>query len=187
MSEQNPCAYEYTVKRGDSFYLIAQKTGTTLRELIAANPQIPPARLTVGDVLCIPYSECLNKPAQDPSDTPITDDNAVCPINRRAVVQQGQTAADLQVKYNLNYYTLQNANTGVDLDAIAGGDVLCVPEENLPCPVQPTLVLGDEDTLNSVAMTNRLSVADILKANPCIAPEEFTPGTVIKLPDLPQQ
>ncbi len=186
MSEHTGCAYEYTVRRGDSFYLIAQKTGITLRELIAANPQIPPSRLTVGDVLCIPYSDCLNQPAQDPADTPITDNNAVCPNNRRAVVQQGQTAADLQLQYNLSYYTLQTANSGVNLDTIGSGDVLCVPEQNTACPIQRTVILGELDTLQSAALSNRVSVADLLKANPCIAPEDFVPGTVIKLPDLPQ-
>ena len=187
MSETHQnCAYEYTVKRGDSFYLIAQRTGTTLRDLIAANPSIPPSRLTIGDVLCIPYAECLNQPAQDPADTPITDNNTVCPAHRRAVVQQNQTAADLQVKYNLSYYTLQNANQGLNLDALKAGDTVCIPAENTACPVTPTVVLGEMDTLQSVALSNRVSVADLLKANPCLAPENFQPGAVVTLPDLPQ-
>ena len=51
------CAEEYTVKRGDSFYLIAHKLGVPLRDLLAANSDIHPARLMVGDVLCIPMEE----------------------------------------------------------------------------------------------------------------------------------
>ena len=51
------CAEEYTVKRGDSFYLIAHKLGVPLRDLLAANRDIHPARLMVGDVLCIPREE----------------------------------------------------------------------------------------------------------------------------------
>lgn len=39
------CAEEYTVKRGDSFYLIAHKLGVPLRDLLAANRDIHPARL----------------------------------------------------------------------------------------------------------------------------------------------
>ena len=39
MSEtQTQCAYRYTVRRGDSFYLIAQRTGVQLRDLLEANP-----------------------------------------------------------------------------------------------------------------------------------------------------
>ena len=59
------CAYQYTVKRGDSFYLIAHRVGVPLRDLLDANPDIPPARLTVGDVLCIPYGEDVQTPAGD--------------------------------------------------------------------------------------------------------------------------
>ena len=51
------CAEEYTVKRGDSFYLIAHKLGVPLRDLLAANSDIHPARLMVGDVLCIPREQ----------------------------------------------------------------------------------------------------------------------------------
>ena len=64
---QNPteklCAEEYTVKRGDSFYLIAHKLGVPLRDLLAANRDIHPARLMVGDVLCIPREEDDTPPA----------------------------------------------------------------------------------------------------------------------------
>ena len=62
MTQQNTgngsiCAEEYVVKRGDSFYLIAHKLGVPLRDLLAANSDIHPARLMVGDVLCIPREE----------------------------------------------------------------------------------------------------------------------------------
>ncbi len=62
MAEQNgtntgKCAEEYVVKRGDSFYLIAHKLGVPLRDLLAANRDIHPARLMVGDVLCVPREE----------------------------------------------------------------------------------------------------------------------------------
>ena len=64
MSGQNTnCAYRYTVRRGDSFYLIAQRQGVQLRDLLEANPNIPPARLMVGDVLCVPYAKGADQPA----------------------------------------------------------------------------------------------------------------------------
>ena len=51
------CGYEYTVRRGDSVYLIANRLGVPLRDLLEANSDINPARLMVGDVLCIPMEE----------------------------------------------------------------------------------------------------------------------------------
>lgn len=57
------CAYEYTVRRGDSFYLIAHRLGVPLKDLLEANSDINPARLMVGDVLCIPREEDDTPPA----------------------------------------------------------------------------------------------------------------------------
>ena len=87
MTEQNGtkapadkiCAYEYTVKRGDSFYLIAHRLGVPLRDLLAANAQVNPARLMVGDVLCIPWEED-DKPQEEaetaPQPTPTPEETA---------------------------------------------------------------------------------------------------------------
>ena len=201
MSEQNTsCAYRYTVKRGDSFYLIAQRQGVQLRDLLEANPDIPPARLMVGDVLCVPYAQGADQPAGEQENAcevpPCQDGNSqsggnagsgqnayVCPANRRAVVQEGQTASDLQRRYNLSYHTLKTANAEKDLDALKGGDVICVPEENFSCPVPAAVTLGEGDTLDSAASRYQLSVSQLLQANPCLAPNDFKEGAVIRLPE----
>lgn len=75
--EEKVCAYEYTVKRGDSFYLIAHRLGVPLRDLLAANPEVNPARLMVGDVLCIPLEED-DHPQEDSAALQPADDSAVC-------------------------------------------------------------------------------------------------------------
>ena len=65
------CAFEYTVKRGDSFYLISKRLGVPLRDLLAANPNFNPARLMVGDVLCIPLAQQgTQPPTKKPVETP---------------------------------------------------------------------------------------------------------------------
>ena len=202
MSEtQNNCGYSYTVRRGDSFYLIAQRTGVQLRDLLEANPDIPPARLTVGDVLHIPYCPTADQPAAEPpaqdggAQQPETnccpqdgegnqqDGGYVCPANRRAVVQQGQTASDLQLRYNLSYHTLKTANADKDLDALNGGDIVCIPESNIACPLPASVTLGDNDTLESVATQYGVPIASLLRVNPCLAPEDFKAGVAIRLPE----
>lgn len=207
MSEmQNNCAYRYTVRRGDSFYLIAQRTGVQLRDLLEANPDIPPARLTVGDVLCIPYCRTADTPAEEQPDTgencPIDGDTNnnngntnggngntngnigfVCPANRRAVIQDGQTASDLQLRYNLSYHTLKAANTDKNIEALTGGDIVCIPEDNIACPLPASVVLGDNDTLESIAVQYNVPIAALLRVNPCLAPEDFTAGVTVRLPD----
>ena len=198
MSEtQTNCDYRYTVRRGDSFYLIAQRTGVQLRDLLEANPDIPPARLTVGDVLCIPYCNTADTPAadqpgQDGGNTNGGNDSGgnadggtgyVYPANRRAVVQEGQTASDLQLRYNLSYHTLKTANADKDLDNLNGGDIVCVPESNIACPLPASVVLGDSDTLETIATQYNVPIASLLRVNPCLAPEDFTSGVTVRLPD----
>jgi len=199
MSETNRnCASYYTVKRGDSFYLIAQRLGISLRDLLDANPTIPPSRLLVGDVLCIPASSGQNPPNDDNNngcvcppcpETPSQPEQPeqpeqpyVCPPNRRTVVQEGQTASDLQLRYDLSYYTLQTANANTDLEAIKGGDVVCIPESNLPCNLPSTVTLKENETLESIAVTYNLPIASLLRVNPCLAPEDFAQGVTIRLP-----
>lgn len=193
------CGYEYTVKRGDSFYLIAHRLGVPLRDLLAANSEVNPARLTVGDVLCIPMEEddAPQVPVPLPEITPEpevadeTEDDMgdldrpaeeQCEYGRRHVVQPGETVADIQLEAGLNLHTLQMANPDSDLEDVEPGDVLCVPLENTPCPVARCYTLLTEDTLETVALKQNVSVGALLRANPCLAPGDFVEGTNINLP-----
>lgn len=265
MTEQNGtkapaekiCAYEYTVKRGDSFYLIAHRLGVPLRDLLAANAQVNPARLMVGDVLCIPLEEddkpqeeqtpaqpapspaeeslpqtnpepaapqetpqaasqgtesaanekengqgsadawpdtleeemaeqgvgdgALDQPAA-PGEGPVKDENAVCPESDRYVLKEGETLADVQLAHGLTWHTLESANPSADLTKLSAGQEICVPQENVPCELPRNVTLGAEDTLESIALKYNLSMGALLRANPCLAPADFTEGVCIALP-----
>ena len=224
--DDTSCAYTYTVKRGDSFYLIARRLGVPLRDLMNANPDIHPARLMVGDQLCIP--SCADHEAQEPvtlpdkipvADAPETPaepeqpstpetpgesgggtggetggettppsiepgepEVASCPESRRAVVQEGQTVADLQLEYDRSFHTLEAANPTLDLDDLKAGQTVCVPPVNLPCALPASVVLGEGETLESLSVRFNLPVATLLRANPCLAPDDFAQGVTVKLP-----
>ena len=192
-SDDTSCAYPYTVKRGDSFYLIARRLGVPLRDLMNANPDIHPARLMVGDELCIP--SCAEREAQEPAPLPdsfpVPDAPGIepgkpelvtCPENRRAVVQEGQTVADLQLEYDRSFHTLEAANPTLDLDDLKAGQTVCVPPVNLPCALPASVVLGEGETLESLSVRFNLPVATLLRANPCLAPDDFSQGVTVKLP-----
>ena len=49
-----PNGFLYTIKAGDTFFLLAQRFGTTVQAIIAANPGIDPNFLQIGQVICIP-------------------------------------------------------------------------------------------------------------------------------------
>ena len=199
---QKQCAYEYTVKRGDSFYLIAHRLGIPLRDLLEANSDVNPARLMVGDVLCIPMEEddapapdaplppdaedSLDQPAQPeapPADEPPAEPApAVCRVGSAHVVAEGETVSDVQLRRGLNRHTLEVANPALDLDALSAGQTLCIPDANMPCPVPPTYTLTGDDTLESVALAQNVSVGALLRANPCLAPADFRAGACINVP-----
>ena len=197
-AQDKVCGYEYTVKRGDSFYLIAHRLGIPLRDLLEANAEVNPARLMVGDVLCIPMEED-DRPPQTPVLPPDEDDDDsldqpaapgddldeeffVCPEDSRQTVQEGQSLSDIQLAGNVSLHTLQAANPRTDLSDLTPGQVLCVPRENVPCPAPKTYTLQTGEALESVALKADTSVAALLRANPCLAPGDFVPGACIHLP-----
>ena len=210
------CGYEYTVRRGDSFYLIANRLGVPLRDLLEANSDVNPARLMVGDVLCIPMEEddapapgtpqptvpepapsAPAEPAEDDLDAPATlpdqpaspesapmdDAILVCPEANRHIVAEGESAADIQLRANINLRTLQSANPAVDLTQLTPGQTLCVPDVNIPCGVPATYTLLTDDTLESVALRLNASLSALLRANPCMAPGDFRSGACIYIPE----
>lgn len=194
------CAEEYTVRRGDSFYLIAHKLGVPLRDLLAANSEIHPARLMVGDVLCIPREEddspdCGGLDGSAGTTGGSTDSGTVennsaispnptlpCPGTEQYTVEQGQTVADLQLRNLVSRHTLETANPDVNLDTLTAGQTLCIPPENVPCSLPETYTLLAGETLESVAMRFNLPVASLLRVNPCFAPQDFEPGATVVLP-----
>ena len=196
----NICAEQYTVQRGDSFYLIAHKLGVPLRDLLAANSDIHPARLMVGDVLCIPREEDdspesgglgnSGNTGGSSDSTDSTEGNAgiapnptlPCPETEQYTVEPGQTVADLQLRNLVSRHTLETANPDVNLDSLTAGQTVCIPPENVPCNLPETYTLLVGETLESVAMRFNLPVASLLRVNPCFAPQDFEPGATIVLP-----
>ena len=258
MAEQNgtntgKCAEEYVVKRGDSFYLIAHKLGVPLRDLLAANRDIHPARLMVGDVLCVPREEDdspqtgglggsgTTQTTQATGTTPSTgttqttqttgatqatgttqttqvtgmaqatgttqatgatqatgttqavqptcmtgqiapDTTLSCTEDEQWTVQKGQTVSDLQLRGLVSRHTLETANPGVDFENLRVGQSVCIPKGNVPCELPETYTLAATETLEAVAMRFNLPVASLLRANPCLAPQDFEGGVTVILP-----
>ena len=333
MAEQNgtntgKCAEEYVVKRGDSFYLIAHKLGVPLRDLLAANRDIHPARLMVGDVLCVPREEddspqtgglggsgttqttqttgttpstgttqttqatgaapstgmtqttqttgaapstgttqttqvtgmaqttgttqttqvtCMAQATGTTQTTQVTgmaqatgttqttqvtgmaqatgttqttqvtgtvqatgttqatgatqatgttqavqptcmtgqiapDTTLSCTEDEQWTVQKGQTVSDLQLRGLVSRHTLETANPGVDFENLRVGQSVCIPKDNVPCELPETYTLAATETLEAVAMRFNLPVASLLRANPCLAPQDFEGGVTVILP-----
>lgn len=49
-----PGGFAHTIRPGDTFFLLAQRFGVSVAALLAANPQVDPDNLQVGQTVCIP-------------------------------------------------------------------------------------------------------------------------------------
>ncbi|NMB17328.1 MAG: LysM peptidoglycan-binding domain-containing protein, partial [Firmicutes bacterium] len=112
----------YTVRSGDTMFLIAQRFGVSLSALIAANPHISnPAVLFPGDVLCVPGAA----PPACGSRVP-----ASCPsgFQGRYTVRSGDTMFLIAQRFGVTLNALIAANPHIsNPNVICPGDVLCVP------------------------------------------------------------
>lgn len=166
----------YTIQRGDSFYLVAQRFGVPLANLLAANPGVDPARLQIGQVICVPTA----------APTP-TGPTGVCPANNSIHrVTSGQTFADILVLYNISYAALSQANPNVDLGRLQVGQQLCIPPAGSrgACGTGKgpyVMVVGD--TLSAMASRFRTTVGALLAANATLTPTDFAAGRIICLPE----
>jgi len=65
----SPTPFTYTVQRGDTISSIALKFGVSMDDLQAANPEISPNAMSVGQVLKIPSNPA--NPSGEPTPTPV--------------------------------------------------------------------------------------------------------------------
>jgi LysM repeat protein len=56
MAEPAPAMQQYKIAKGDNFYTIAKKLGTTTKKILDANPNVDPARLQIGQSINVPVS-----------------------------------------------------------------------------------------------------------------------------------
>jgi LysM repeat protein len=64
----SPTPFTYTVKSGDTISSIALKFGVSMDDLQAANPEIPPNAMSIGQVINIPSNP--DNPSGEPTPTP---------------------------------------------------------------------------------------------------------------------
>lgn len=60
MKRMPPCPAEtspYTIRSGDSLWLIAQRFDTTIQEIASANPGLDMNNLYIGQMICIPQRD----------------------------------------------------------------------------------------------------------------------------------
>lgn len=195
------CAEEYVVKRGDSFYLIAHKLGVPLRDLLAANRDIHPARLMVGDVLCIPREED-DRPqggsnagtnGSSAGNTGTSSGNGTSAegniSNPSGTIgstgSSGNTDSSGTAGSGNNTSNSGSASNGTTNGEMGSGSTTPpspAPVPGLACPVEEQLTIAQGQTIADIQLQNLLSRNTLQTANPAVDLDTLKAGQTICVP-----
>lgn len=177
----------YTIRSGDTFYLISQRTGVPLTDLMKANNTTASTVLYPGDIITIPSA-------------------AGSTIH---TVTAGETYWTISQKYKVNFTELLRANNANENSWLYIGDKVIIPTSAGPAPApQPDPAPGPSpapqpgspdgqtkpyvtytnytvksgDTLWSIADNAGILMSELIKANNMTESTWLTIGQVIKIP-----
>jgi len=107
-----PGSFPYTVRPGDTLYLLAKKFETSVSRLTELNGIKDINRLNIGDVLCIP------QPLQY---------FPACKTSNYYVVNTGDTIESIANYFGVSPAQIIYSNIGIDGDDLYDGMILCIP------------------------------------------------------------
>ncbi len=157
-------SFAYTIRAGDTLFILAQRFGTTVQAIIALNPGIDPNNLQIGQVICIPQ--------------PIS-----CPVGSVAyTIRAGDTLFALAQRFGTTVQAIIALNPGIDPNNLQIGQVICIPQP-ISCPVgSVAYTIRAGDTLFALAQRFGTTVQAIIALNPGIDPNNLQIGQVVCIP-----
>ncbi len=179
----------YTVRRGDSFQLIARRFDVSMRALLEANPELQPGRLMVGDVLCIPQA-AAPEPAPTPAPVPVPEPTPApipSPVPAREEcrrVREGVSIADILLAGNVSLCAFQAANPGLRIGYQRVGDMVRIPPPGTrgACAEGLPNVVREGEDIAAFAVRMGVTVGTLLRANAHLLPTDFRAGQVVCVP-----
>ena len=167
--------FHHEIKAEDDLIDIAAQYGSSVRDILVANPQLDPDDLPVGETVVVPIIFDQPKPVMAPSDQA----EAVT-----YVVQPGDAPLAIAAKFDVPVEVLLSANDIVDPTRLAIGRELYIPsgdDVSLGFPVILHEMQAGE-TLLGLASQYGSSVKDILTINPTLDPGDLSPGQLVAIP-----
>ncbi|QUL98763.1 MAG: LysM peptidoglycan-binding domain-containing protein [Candidatus Fermentithermobacillus carboniphilus] len=113
-----PTGIFWTVRPGDTFFSIAQATGTTIEAIAALNPDLDPNHLQPGTNVCLPETAALPRGPVPP-----------CKSGLYWVVAPGDTLYSIAREYGTTLEDLIAVNPGIDPFNLQIGMSICLPEK----------------------------------------------------------
>ena len=167
------CLQYYTIRPGDTLYVVARRFNTTVERLLELNSGIDPENLQVGRSICVREGSA-----------PVS-----CPFGTIPyTIIQGDTLAAIAARFSTTVDSLLEANPDVNPLNLQVGQRICIsqPIGALPdCPFGNYYVIRRGDTIRSIAAAFEVEQREILTANPGIVPGNLQIGQVICLPVAP--
>jgi len=158
----------YRIRPRDTYYQIAQRFGTTVEALVAANPGVDPRNLMIGQVICVP----------------VTPPPGPCPGGFPYVIRSGDTIFALAQRFGTTVDAILRANPGIVPERLRIGQVICIPAPRPPvCPGGTIYQVRQGDTLYLIAQRFGVSLTSLINANPQISdPDVLQVGELICIP-----
>ena len=113
IDKEAPTPQKHTVIAGDSFETIANKYGVTVRELVAANPQL----LKTGEQLTVPAAVAI----------PSENGGGSASGQRTHTVKAGENLTIIAIKYGTTVAAIASANSIANINQISLGQILIIP------------------------------------------------------------
>lgn len=162
----------YTVRSGDSLWLIARKVGSSVGALASANALGNPDLLQPGQTLNIPG-------AAEPA--------AAAPAaSTYHVIAPGESLSTIAARYGLPVATLKAANGLTGSDRILAGARLRLDGAPAPTPAAVSTggvhVVASGDTLGALAARYGTTVAALAEANGIANPNRLRIGDRVEVP-----
>ncbi len=181
----------HTVEQGETLYGLAKRYGTTVDEIIAANPSADKG-IKTGQVLVIPSEVKTANASQQVQDafSRNTTKQVVVPQGSDPVfhtIMEGEDICSIAKQYNATIEGIINANPGLEPDEYTtGAKVKVVPNTALPFIYERTgrrnykYEVKRGESFASIAAANGITEAELKAANPDM--KKAKKGKVITLP-----
>jgi LysM repeat protein len=165
----------HQVEPGDKLLGIASKYGSSINEILAANPGLAADSLPVGQAVAVPIIFNQPKPMSQSRD----ESEEIT-----YVVQSGDIPLSIAAQFDVPVEILLAANDIIDPTRLQIGQELTIPPHEGITLGFPVILyeLAENDTLIGLASKYGSSVKDILAVNPDLIPSELAAGQTVAIP-----
>jgi uncharacterized protein YkwD len=164
----------HEIQEGDDLLSIAAQYGSSMKDILTANPGVELGELPVGDRLIVPI--IFNQPTPSPR----TDTEEVVYYT----VKPGDIPLTIANQFEVPVEILLSANGISDPTLLPIGQELIIPSAEGITLGFPVILheLVEGNTLLNIAVQYGSSVKDILAINPNLIPSDLQPGQLVAVP-----